>query len=304
MMRRKLLLTLSLCSELLLMCCLPTSAVAQDKARPVTSTISLQTGQGAVRDTYLTPLLYGGRSTAVNYERWQMMSNLKWNTQQMTELSFLNADSNDAISSTWAGRLRYHFAAHKVWRIEHGNGMRWFVPNTVCVGPYLATEMGFNYNLKLANANNPATARLAEQAGLSVMANWKYSIRKQPCEVMLHVKAPMMGVAFVPEYGASYYETFYLDNTENTVHFTSLHNQQDLDIRLTTDIPLSVIRFLRRLDMTMRLGLSYHIETMDINNIVTRMNSAHFVIGWTYHYLPLSSRRKVNSIIKEPVYAY
>lgn len=41
--------------------------------RPVMSAYTFEAGGSHLADTYLTPLIYGGYSLAVQYERWQAM---------------------------------------------------------------------------------------------------------------------------------------------------------------------------------------------------------------------------------------
>lgn len=295
-------LTLSLCFSL--SCVGP--ALAQDTiaARPVTSVVTMGLGQGKLRDTYLTPLLYDGPSYTVNYERWRLMRRQRWNNAQTADFNFLSGEDRGRSTRTLAGRARYRYAMHRLWRVgkptERSLGSR---PFSLFAGPYAGFDLGFNYNTRIATGNNPATLRLAANAGLSLGAVWHLSMRQQPWAVQLQVRTPLMGAAFVPEYGASYYETFMVDDNPEVLHFTSLHNQQDLDVRLTADIPLATFRFLKRLDTTVRVGFAYHIETMDINHIVTRQSTCELVLGWTYQYLPFS-RRKANLLKSAPAYAY
>lgn len=274
---KKLLLILSLCSSALF------AQNAEVDIRPVTSSLSLGIGDGKMRDTYLTPMLYDGAALDIHYDRTRMMRQMKWNNVQTVDFSFMRGDDQQAgLSSAMAGRLRYRFAMHKVWAL---NDYSFFV------GPYAGMDLGFNYNLKIASGNNPATVRLTENLGLSCGAGWNYAIRRQPCKLDLMVQTPLLGMALVPEYGASYYETFYLNHTDNDAHNTSLHNQQDLDIRLTTDLPVSIAPCFKRYGSSLRVGVAYHIETMDINNIVTRYSSFQFVVGWSWQYLPYKAPR-------------
>jgi hypothetical protein len=55
---------------------IPVSVWAQDELpRPVTNILSLRIGQGKMRDTYLTPLLYTGSSISLEGQRWRMHRN-------------------------------------------------------------------------------------------------------------------------------------------------------------------------------------------------------------------------------------
>lgn len=279
-------------STLTLSCVLASGALAQENAviepsadtdvRPVTCAVSATLGSGKVRDTYLTPLAYEGIAYGLQAERWRTMRTLQWTSQQRFDLSMNSGDIASGNSSMLSGRLRYRYALMYGWKLDA-------LRSTLLVGPYAGIDLGFNYNLKMASGNNPATARLCHNLGLSAAGVTHYTLRGQDCAAMLQAQAPLMGVAFVPEYGASYYETFMLQSTDDDEHFTSLHNQQDLDLRLTTDIPLAVV--CKSWKTTVRLGVGYHIETMKINDITTRCSSFEFVMGWVYQYLPYSRKK-------------
>lgn len=283
MMKRILfLLSLIACSNLLL---------AQiDAYRPVAQSLMMGLGGGDVRNSYLTPLLYssdgsGNMDMGLHYERIRVWRNHRWVNLQRIDAEWLMAEDRNHNSAQWAARVRYRYAAHRQLLDEA-------LKTSLSVGPYIGADLGLDYNLKMASGNNPAAARAAINAGASLRLVQHYSIRKKACMASLTVQAPLVGSAMVPEYGASYYETFYLNNTDQRAHFTSLHNQQDLDVRLTTDIPFAVIPHMTRFGSSLRVGLDYHIETMDINHIVTRQSSLQFVVGWVWRTLPYNPYRK------------
>lgn len=236
-------------------------------------------GQGSMRNTYLTPLLYTGRAYGVRFERTRMMRGLNWDNSQWLDADLAyQAEDKGNNSSSHTGRIRYRYGMH---RYLYANSRY-----CAALGWTAGADLGFDYNLKMAAGNNPATVRAVANTGLSLKGGYNYKLRHQPCVVSLQLQTPLLGVAMMPEYGASYYETFMLKNTDHNVHFTSLHNQQDLDVRLTTDIPFSVIPHMTRFGTSLRVGMAYHIETMDINHIVTRQSTIQFLLGWTWQYLP------------------
>lgn len=237
---------------------------------PVFSSISVGLGQAQVRNTYLTPLLYSGSAISVGYDRmrqWKRFS--QWGSSQFLDGRFAMGDDRGEHSSNWSGRLRYRYAAHYQWQLSQAF--------TLMAGSYLGAETGFDYNLKMGSSNNPATARVTINSGLSLMGMYRYTLWHRRSLASLQLQAPLLGYALMPEYGSSYYETFYLGSTDNLHHFTSLHNQQDFDLRLTTDIPL-----FRHRGGALRLGVAYHIETMDINETINRFSSFEAVVGWTF----------------------
>lgn len=285
----------------LLICCLtslcgvaPLSA-DEGEIRPVLNALTLQVGSGTLRDTYLTPLKYEGSCLTLQYERRRHLRHPLLSNAQTVTLNYMRGDDRNDNSESLAGRLRYRYALN--FNLWHND--RW----SFLLGPTWGAEAGFNYNLKLVNANNPATARLASNFGATAAAGLHYRLKGYRCRALAEVQAPLLGVAFMPEYGASYYETFYLDHSTNDVHCTSLHNQQDLDVRLTTDIPLAVIPGLRRLRTEVRLGVNYHIETMKINDITTRYSTFEAVVGWCYQQIPYHESRRA-LLSREPLEAW
>ncbi len=263
-------------------------------ARPVTHVLQLQIGNAKVRDTYLTPQLYSGQNWGIQYERWHAWKQPRWGSQQMLSAQFGMLEDKGNHSEEWAGRFRYRYAAHYRW--TH----LWREELSFMVGAFVGLETGFDYNLKLASGNNPATAKVAVNTGVSAVGVWDYSLRQQSCKALLQLQLPLMGYAMQPEYGASYYETFYLETAGNAHHFTSLHNRQDLDVRLTTDVALSALPFLKNNGNSLRLGMGYHIETMDINEIVTRYSSFDFIIGLTFQ--TLKYNRQKSDLLKHPAH--
>ena len=253
--------------------------------RPVMSVIKAGIGGVSVRDTYLTPQLYSGVNWSVQYERWHVWKQPQWVSQQVIIVRYGMPEDQGKHSEEWVGRLSYRYAAHYRW--DH----IWKQPLTVMVGPFTGVEAGFDYNLKLAAGNNPATAKVAANMGVSAAAFWHYQLRRQPSVVMLQVQVPMLGYALQPEYGASYYESFYLQTSANNHHFTSWHNRQDFDVNLSTDIALSAIPFMVNNGNSLRLGVEYHIETMDINEVVTRYSTVEFVVGLVFQHMKYNRNR-------------
>ena len=288
---------------------IPVSIWAQDELpRPVTNILSLRIGQGKMRDTYLTPLLYTGSSISLEGQRWRMHRNPVWTSWQLADVMFSTGEDHGQNSEAWTGRLRYRYGILRRWSESRSNLSNPSNPSnspwSFYLGPYAGVDLGFDYNLKMGSSNNPATARITTNLGAAGAVSYKFQTPwAQGMKVMLQAHAPLLGMGFCPEYGASYYETFYLNTSGNILHFTSLHNQQDVDVQLAVDFPLAIIPWFRSFDSILRLGGSYHIETMDINDITTRYSSFEFVIGWVYQYLPFS-RRKAGLLKRSPYDAY
>lgn len=292
------------CKKYLLLLCALLSvyiAVAQetdDEApRPITNVLQLQLGNVSARDTYITPQLYSGINLGVQYERWHAWKNPQWVSEQTVVARFGMPEDRGGHSSEWVGRFGYRYAAHHRWE-----QVLW-EPLTLMAGAFAGVEGGFDYNLKMAGSNNPATAKIAVNTGISAVAVWHYYIARKTSSAMLQLQIPLFGYALQPEYGASYYETFYLGTAGNAHHFTSLHNRQDFDVRLTTDLALSTIPWIENNGNSVRLGFGYHIETMDVNKVVSRYSTCEFIIGLVFEHLKYN-RQKTNLLKRQAYEAY
>ena len=245
--------------------------------RPAHLSLSFDFGWSASRHTYLAPLLYNGTSFGLHFERNREMRWKRWENFQLADVDFASGKAESGGNSRmWTGRALYRYAMHYN-----------LLKEKLFVGPYIGAEFGFDYNLYLGGGNNPATVRVASNTGVSFVARHGFSMRGKLCQVDFLAQMPLLGTALMPEYGSSYYETFYLNTNQSKMHFTSLHNQQDLDFRLGVNIPVAVIPWFKKCKPVIRIGGFYHIDTMKINDIVSRYSSVGFSIGWTWKHLPL-----------------
>lgn len=253
--------------------------------RPVTHIVQVQVGQGRVRDTYLSPLLYSGFSLGLQQERWHAWRNPLWTSQRTIAVQGVLGSDKGSHGDNYAIRTGVRYAVH--WRKSLLAGRL-----TTLIGPYVGGEFVGNYNVKLAAGNNPADFQASAAIGASATAVWHYKVKNQPASVMLQLQTPVVGYSFQQEYGASYYETFGLDTgTRNKHHFTSFGNRQDFDVRLTTDLPVSILRCFSGYTHKVRIGVAYHIDTQDINHIVKRFSTFEGVIGWVYQSVVINRKR-------------
>ena len=258
------------------------AASAQDSVllRPTTHVFTLQAGWGRVRDTYLTPLRYDGTSLGIRYERSRQLRHLLLSNEQHAALDFMSGDDKGDHSTTWAGRLHYDYTMY--WGIRRTGRRPQAGDWHFRAGVWAGMDAGFDYNLKLVNANNPVSVRLCQNIGVAAQTVFYYGTRRRH-NARIELQAPLLGWALMPEYGASYYETFYLRHGGDYMNFTSLHNQQDLDVRLTTDLQFT--------KYPIRLGMAWHIETMKIHDITQRYSSLQFVVGIVFSTLPFTRRQ-------------
>ena len=222
-MKRKTVITmvLLLCSTLL-------SAQSLDAARFEERTLSLGGGLATLLDTYLSPLTYEGGHVSVMDERFSQTSAAsgRWFAQS---LFFLHGDytlTAEGRGLTVGGMADYAYACY--YRPLHTD--RW----DFYAGPQGQFRIGGIYNMR--NSNNPAQLKLGVNLAASAMGKYRFALWGIPMSVRLQADVPLVGFAFAPDYGQSYYEIFYLGHDEGCVHMTSLHNNLSLRTNLSYDV--------------------------------------------------------------------
>lgn len=192
-------------------------------------TFSLGGGYTNQLDTYLSPLRYGGPQVSLLDERFSRFSgeDTRWFAQS---LFALHADYTTPASGgglTVSGMADYSYTSY--YRLPAPNDKWHFY-----VGPQAQLRIGGIYNLR--NSNNPAQLKLGANLAASAMGKYSFSLWDTPMSVRLQADVPLLGFAFAPDYGQSYYEIFYLGQGDGCVHLTSLHNNLSLRTNLSYDV--------------------------------------------------------------------
>ena len=188
--------------------------------------LSLGGGYTNMLDTYLSPLSYGGPHVSLLGERFKQTTG-DWFGQS---LFALHADYTTPASGsglTVGGMADYSYTCYYK---AQGGRLDFYV------GPQAQLRIGGIYNLR--NANNPAQLKLGAHLAASAMGKYAFELRNTPMNVRLQADLPLLGVAFGPDYGQSYYEIFYLGQSQGCVHMTSLHNNLSLRTNLSYDLQL------------------------------------------------------------------
>ena len=227
-------------------------------------TFSLGGGSTHLLDTYLSPLKYKGGHVAIMDERFSQTSasSERWFAQSLLSLHgdyTLAAESRGLMVAGMA-----HYAYTYFYRPLHTD--RW----SLYVGPQGQLRIGGVYNLR--NSNNPAQLKLGVNVSASAIGKYSFALGNIPVNIRLQTDIPLLGAAFAPDYGQSYYEIFYLGYTEGCVHHTSLRNNPSLRTDFSCDMQLR--------SCALRFSWLQDLYYWSLGGQQYRMNTHSFMIGY------------------------
>lgn len=251
----------------ILLLCLGTSSSAQyidndtlqSRYRVTATTFGI--GLQNSLDTYLSPIEYKGPELSIAREtirKTRFNRNITVQNFFRINAAYLNKDSRISYSglANWNYGLHYNFNILPELKI--------------LVGGLADMNGGFIYNPK--NSNNPASAKAFIDLDLSAMAIYKFKIRNYHMTARYQANIPVAGAMFAPEFGASYYEMFYLGHTDGIVNFTSFHNHFSIRQMLTLDFPCRYVLF--------RMGYYWEMQQSHLKHIKSHTYSHSFMIGF------------------------
>lgn len=250
---------------ILLLLCITLNNAAQEtdtlqsRYRIVATTFGI--GRQKVLDTYLTPLQYKGPEISVARESIRFPRfNKRLSVQNFFRIYAAMPQKNSY--TIYSGLANWSYGLH--YQLQINNNFK------ILLGGLGDLNMGFIYNPR--NSNNPASAKAFIDLDASVMAIYKFKLGDYHFTARYQANLPVSGLMFSPDYGASYYEMFYLGYHENIIKFTSLHNHLSLRQMFSLDFPCRGVTF--------RAGYYWEIEQSHINNIKCHTYSHSFMLGF------------------------
>ena len=231
-------------------------------------------GSSNVLDTYLSSYNYKGTDYRIQRETMRM-TNLWGGRVANQSLIDLNADVNKNHARNideYAGGIRYT----QGWFYNFMGGN--------VVNPVERSQSHFNFAAGLSasgylgvvyinrSGNNPAQAKADLLINVSGMAAYDMVIAKHHYLWRYQVSFPLMGIAFSPNYGQSYYEAFVEENYDHNVVFAYPGNMPSMRHKLTLDIPIK--RY------TLRVGYVAQFHQSMFNHLKYHSYAHDFMIGF------------------------
>ena len=215
-------------------------------------------GGGAdVLDTYLSPYSYTG--PALHLQRHTERTVRTFGIDDICFQTLLDIDC--AFLENPAGNVD-----------EYAGGARF------STGPMLTGYLGGVYNER--NGNNPAQGKAELTVDLSAKLKWDFNLLRRRMSLSYQLAVPLIGVAFSPEYGQSYYEAFSLEDGHTNAVFAHVGNMPSMRHLLSLDIPI------RKASSTaLRLTYAGYFMQSEFNKLRYHSYTHSFMVGVTKYFL-------------------
>lgn len=229
-------------------------------------------------DSYLSPAEYGGVQLDLLYAHERLINAKPANDDKqkhsnnrlphVTCQSILNLQLHTSTPKTEFPRLYgadIHYDAGWYYNWWHVGSPRL----SMKLGGQVGSTLGGIYSNR--SSNNPANAHAAVRTSLSAGTQYVLPLRRTKLTFRYQADLPLMGAAFSPDYGQSYYELSQHGYCHN-ICFTSLHNA--FSIRQLALIDIQLHR------CTLTFGYKADIRQAKLNYLRQHQYAHSFMIGW------------------------
>jgi len=181
-------------------------------------------GTADVMDTYLSPYSYNQNDARIDFileKIWPKTSSSGWGIH-------LSTMENHARNVNTYDLGTYVQFAHHCFQ-WHQAGFH------IKAGPMGYFNAGVIYNER--NGNNPVQAKLSLMADVSVRTYYDFHLWKKNFQIEYSIDIPIIGLAYSPQFGQSYYEQFVLSNYDHNCVIAHCINTPTLRHRVLLQLP-------------------------------------------------------------------
>ena len=242
--------------------------VAQtDSLRTVRYTHMFGFGGVNLLDTYLSPLEYTGWQASTTHTTERALGREGWRKQWTLATrysgSLAHAKSPTDDGKYWDTDIHAAVQLRRQWQPIIGL--------TLEGGAMGEAFLGGTYSTR--NGNNPAQGRLGALLGMSGLAAYAFRLWKRNWRAVATLDVPLIGAAFTPTYGQSYYEIFGLGHNDRNVRCTWIGNAPSTLLTAILEIPLG--------STSLTVGYQADIRQNSFAGLKRHSWGNRFVIGWT-----------------------
>ncbi len=243
-------------------------------------------GASNVLDTYLSPYNYSGLDIRFMHE-YMRQTSLMDNKVAFQSLWDANAgllENRVGNVNEYAFGLRYSaawlYSLTPQSSLLNSQSSPSFSPRSprviseslhLSLGLQPSAYLGGIYNSR--NGNNPAQLKADIMLNAVAMLQYRLRLFKKVFPLRYQLTVPLLGIAYSPNYGQSYYEEFGLGNYDHNICFAHIANMPSMRHLLTLDIPI------RRNYLT--IGWTGQFNQAKLNGLKYHSYSNNLLIGLT-----------------------
>lgn len=249
--------------------------------KPITRYSSTLFGIGGLllKDTYLSPLKYGGVRFSLQNEIFIPMvrkgTETRWMRNYWSEIDLGITDNPARNASIYAFSGNFRGTYLYRWQFDRIQ---------LFAGPGYRFGLGGLWSTR--NGNNPGTIRIYGDIVAQGTIAYRLNSAHWPLLFRLTENLSLLGCGFSQDYGESYYEHFLLNPGINTSGLYFRHPGSGFSNRLLLTVDVPVFDW-----ATLVAGYKWAYERSNVNHLKTFDSSHSFVIGFSVYLQTLKGRK-------------
>ncbi len=218
-------------------------------------------------DPYLSPLTYSG--PGIFYERSSQKLFSAENPRILHETKIgvsINLTSNPANTA---------HISHAEGTVSWGSYYHFNIINQLRIRLGAFFDASASNNNHTRNVNNPINFDVNANLNAAAELKYKFRIFKKNMNIYSSFDFPFSGIMFVPQSGKSYYQIVELKDFSKTIHYSSLHNRQGLNVNAAFEIPFK--------HSTWKFGAGAENLTWKANDMIFKHNEFKLSVAIKYN---------------------